>query len=222
MGERSLSRIGAATGVLSVVVTFVGFGVHGGLPNDVSANSVAAYVNGVSETQAGLGNYLELLGYLLFLGFAAYLYVMGRAAGPVSMHWVSVLAIGAAITYTAMSAFAIAGQVMMVDWIKLGGDPKTVLGAYLLDSAGFTLSFEAGAMFLLALGAVLWAGGLALRLIGTSGAVVGLVLLATGLISTISVQNSSSQTGYLAVSLWTLLAGIYLLIRPARLVRATD
>lgn len=203
-----------------MVVTFVGFGVHGGLPNSVSANAVAAYVSGVSESQAGLGNYLELLGYLLFLGFATYLYAVGRAVGPESTHWVNVLAIGAAITYTAMSAFAIAGQVMMVDWIKLGSDPKTALGAYLLDTAGFTLSFEAGALFLFALGAVLWAGGLALRLVGMSGAVVGLILFITGLISTVSVQSSSSQTGYMAISLWTLLVGIYLVIRPARLVHS--
>jgi len=33
MSERVLSRIGAASGVVSFVVTFVGFGVHGGLPS---------------------------------------------------------------------------------------------------------------------------------------------------------------------------------------------
>ena len=200
-------------------MTFVGFGVHGGLPRDVTANAVATYANGVSESQAGLGNYLELLGYLLFLAFASYLYVVGSAAAPKSIRWLNVLAIGSAITYTAMSAFAIAGQVMMVDWIKLGADPKTALGAYLLDTAGFTLSFESGALFLLALGAVLWTAGLAMRVIGTSGMVVGLVLFVTGLLSTVSVQSSSSQAGYLTVSVWTLLIAIYLLIRPAPISR---
>jgi len=67
MTESGISRIGAATGVVSVVVTFVGFGVHGALPTDTTAAAVETYVKSVSASQAGIGNYLELLGYLLFL-----------------------------------------------------------------------------------------------------------------------------------------------------------
>ena len=73
MSERVLSRIGAASGVVSFVVTFVGFGVHGGLPSATTAAAIKSYIGGVSAGQTGLGNYLELLGYLLFLAFAAYL-----------------------------------------------------------------------------------------------------------------------------------------------------
>ena len=156
MTESAISRIGAATGVASVVVTFIGFGVHGALPTDTTADAVQTYVKGVSASQAGIGNYLELLGYLLFLAFAAYLYAVGRAVGTNSLHWVNVLGLAAAITYIAASALAIAGQVLMVDWAKAGADPKTVLGAYMLDSAAFTLSFEIAALFLLAVGTLLW------------------------------------------------------------------
>ena len=220
MTESAISRIGAATGVASVVVTFIGFGVHGALPTDTTAAAVQTYVNGVSESQAGIGNYLELLGYLLFLAFAAYLYAVGRAGGTNSLHWVNVLGLAAAITYIAVSAFAIAGQVLMVNWAKAGADPKTVLGAYMLDSAAFTLSFEITALFLLAVGILLWTRPIALRLIGSSGALVGLLLFVTGLISTASIQSSVSQIGFTVFSLWTLIAGIYLVIRPARTVRA--
>src|SRR5437879_10676503 len=152
MTESGISRIGAATGVVSVVVTFVGFGVHGALPTDTTAAAVETYVKSVSATQAGIGNYLELLGYLFFLAFAAYIYAVGRAGGTNSLHWVNVLGLAAAITYIAVSAFAIAGQVVMVNWAKAGADPKTVLGAYMLDSAAFTLSFEIAALFLLEIG----------------------------------------------------------------------
>jgi hypothetical protein len=220
MSESALSRIGAGTGVVSVIVTFIGFGVHGALPTDTTANAVDTYVRGVSASQAGIGNYLELLGYLLFLAFATYLYAVARARGSESVHWVNVLGLAAAITYIAVSAFAIAGQVLMVNWAKAGADPKTVLGAYMLDSAAFTLSFEIAALFLLAVGAILWTRHIALRLIGASGVVVGLVLFVTGLISTASIQSSSSQIGYMVFSLWTLIAGIYLLIRPAPITRA--
>ena len=220
MTESAISRIGAATGVASVVVTFIGFGVHGALPTDTTADAVETYVKGVSASQAGIGNYLELLGYLLFLAFAAYLYAVCRAGGTNSLHWLNVLGLAAAITYIAVSAFAIAGQVVMVNWAKAGADPKTVLGAYMLDSAAFTLSFEIGALFLLAVGILLWNRPIALRLIGASGVLVGLVLFVTGLISTASIQSSSSQIGYMVFSLWTLIAGIYLLIRPAPITRA--
>lgn len=220
MTESAISRIGAATGIASVVVTFIGFGVHGALPTDTTADAVETYVKGVSASQAGIGNYLELLGYLLFLAFAAYLYAVGRAGGANSSHWLNVLGLAAAITYISVSAFAIAGQVVMVNWAKAGADPKTVLGAYMLDSAAFTLSFEIAALFLLAVGVVLWSRHVALRLIGASGVFVGLVLFVTGLISTASIQSSSSQIGYTVFSLWTVIAGIYLVIRPAPTARA--
>jgi len=219
MSGSTLSRIGAGTGVASVVVTFIGFGVHGALPTDTTADAVETYVKGVSAGQAGIGNYLELLGYLLFLVFATYLYAASRAGGPDSLHWLNVLGLAAAITYIAVSAFAIAGQVLMVDWAKAGADPKTVLGAYILDSAAFTLSFEIAALFLLAVGILLWTRPVALRLIGASAMLVGLVLFVTGLISTASIQSSSSQIGYMVFSLWTLVVGIYLLIRPAPTTR---
>lgn len=219
MSDSTLSRIGAATGVVSVVVTFIGFGVHGALPSDTTAVAVQSYVKGVGAAQAGIGNYLELLGYLLFLAFASYLYAVGRAGGADRLHWLNVLGFGAAITYVAVSAFAIAGQVLMVDWAKAGADPKVALGAYILDSAAFTLSFEIAALFLVAVGIVLWTRRIGLRLIGISGMLVGLVLFVTGLLSTASIQNSSSQIGYIVFSLWTVLAGIYLLIRPAPITR---
>src|SRR5712691_5407355 len=101
MSESTVSRLGAATGVASVVVTFIGFGVHGSLPTDITADAVETYVKGVSAGQAGIGNYLELLGYLLFLAFATYLYVVGRANGANSLHWMNVLGLAAATTYIA-------------------------------------------------------------------------------------------------------------------------
>src|SRR5207237_9805291 len=121
-----------------------------------TATACETTVKGVSASQVEIGNYLELLGYLLFLAFAAYLYAVCRAGGANSLHWLNVLGLAAAITYIAVSAFAIAGQVVMVNWAKAGADPKTVLGAYMLDSAAFTLSFEIAALFLLAVGILLW------------------------------------------------------------------
>src|SRR5438132_13731415 len=101
MSERVLSRIGAASGVVSFVVTFVGFGVHGGLPSATTAAAIKSYIAGVSAGRTGLGNYLELLGYLLCLAFAADLYAVARAATADRWHWLNVPGSQAAITCVA-------------------------------------------------------------------------------------------------------------------------
>jgi hypothetical protein len=40
----SMARVGALVGVLSVVVTFIGSGVHGGLPNAATESDVRGYI----------------------------------------------------------------------------------------------------------------------------------------------------------------------------------
>jgi hypothetical protein len=222
MSERALSRIGAVCGAVSFVVTFVGFGVHGGLPSAPTAAAIKSYIGGVSAGQTGLGNYLELLGYLLFLAFATYLYAVARAAGADRFHWLNVLGFAAAITYVAVSALAIAAQQVIVESGKAGVDANTVLGFYILDNDVFTMSFEIAAMFAIAVGFVLLTGGFALRAIGGAAILAGAALFITGLVGTISIQSSISQVGLLLFELWVVAASIFLVIRPTRLTRLTE
>jgi hypothetical protein len=220
MPPGSISRIGASAGIFSVIVTFVGFGVHGGLPSADTADAVRSYVDGVSASQAGIGNYIELLGYVLFLVFATFLYAVARAANPDRLNWLAVLGLVAAGTYVAVSAVAIAGQQVMVEWTKAGVDAKTVLGIYILDADAFTLSFELAALFLAAVGGALLNAGRQLRLIGLTAIVIAAIVFASGLIGTASIENGITQVGFMLFVLWTLLAGIYLLIRPPLTGRA--
>ena len=222
MSERVLSRIGAASGVASVVVTFVGFGVHGGLPSATTAGAIKSYVSGLSAGQTGLGNYLELLGYLLFLAFATYLYAVARAVGADRLHWLNVLGFAAAITYVAVSALAIAAQQVIVESGKAGVDANTTLGFYILDNDAFTMSFEIAAMFAITAGFVLLTGGFALRAIGAAAILAGAALFITGLLGTISIQSSISQVGLLLFEVWVVAASVFLLIRPTRMTRLTE
>jgi len=224
MRTRSLSRIGASSGIFSVVMTFVGFGVHGGLPSAATADAVRSYVDGVSSSQTGIGNYIELLGYVLFLVFAAFLYAVACAANPDRRNWLAlvlaaagayvVLVLAAAGAYVAVSTVAIAGQQVMVEWSKAGADSKTVLGIFILDDDAFTLSFELAALFLAALGAAFLHAGRALSLIGVAAIVIAVIVFVSGLIGTASIENGISQVGFILFILWTLAASIYLLIRP--------
>ena len=214
MSQRTLSRLGARAGLLSVVLTFVGFGVHGGLPSASTADAVRSYVDGVSAAQTGIGNYIELLGYLFFLAFASFLYAVVRAANPDRLNWIPALGLVAAVAYVAVSAVAVAGQQMIVEWTKAGADAKTVLGAYILDEDSFTLSFELAALFLAAVGVALLNAERLLRLIGVAAIVVAAALFASGMIGTASIESGITQIGFLLFVLWTLVAGVYLLFRP--------
>jgi len=213
MRTRSLSRIGASSGIFSVVMTFVGFGVHGGLPSAATADAVRSYVDGVSSSQTGIGNYIELLGYVLFLVFAAFLYAVACAANPDRRNWLA-LVLAAAGAYVAVSTVAIAGQQVMVEWSKAGADSKTVLGIFILDDDAFTLSFELAALFLAALGAAFLHAGRALSLMGVAAIVIAVIVFVSGLIGTASIENGVSQVGFIVFILWTFTASIYLLIRP--------
>jgi len=213
MRTRSLSRIGASSGIFSVLMTFVGFAVHGGLPSAATADAVRSYVDGVSSSQTGIGNYIELLGYVLFLVFAAFLYAVACAANPDRRNWLA-LVLAAAGAYVAVSTVAIAGQQVMVEWSKAGADSKTVLGIFILDDDAFTLSFELAALFLAALGAAFLHAGRALSLIGVAAIVIAVIVFVSGLIGTASIENGISQVGFILFILWTLAASIYLLIRP--------
>ena len=202
---------------MSFIVTFVGFGVHGGLPSDTTTAAIQSYVQGVNAGQTGAGNYLELLGYLLFLVFATYLYAVARAVGPERLHWLNVLAVTAATTYVAVSAMGIAAQQVMVESSKAGIDAKTLLNVYILDSEAFTMSFEILALFAIALGSVFVADVLSMRVIGGSAILVGAVLFVTGLIGTISITSSVAQIGLLLFELWMVAVSIFFIIRPPRI-----
>jgi hypothetical protein len=214
VSQRTVSRFGAGAGILSVVLTFVGFGVHGGLPSSSTADAVRSYVDGVSVAQTGIGNYIELLGYVFFLVFASFLYTVERAANPDRLNWIPALGLAAAAAYVAVSAVAIAGQQVIVEWTKAGADAKTVLGAYILDEDSFTLSFELAALFLAAVGVALLNAERLLRLIGVAAIVIAAALFAAGLIGTATIESGITQIGFLLFVLWTLVAGLYLLIRP--------
>ena len=214
MPARRLSRVGASAGILSVVVIFVGFGVHGGLPSAATADAVRNYVDAVSPSQTGIGNYIELLGYLFFLVFATFLCTVARAANPDRLNWLGVVGLVAAGAYVAVSAVAIAGQQVIVEWAKAGADLKTVLGVFILADEAFTLSFELAALFLAAVGVALLKAGRQLRLIGIAAMVLAVIVFVSGLIGTMSIENGISQVGFLLFILWTLAAGMYLLIRP--------
>ena len=215
MSERTTSRLGALAAILSFILSIVGFGLHGGLPSAANADSVRRYVEGANPNQTGVGNYVELLGIVLFLVFATYLYSVARATNPDRLNWFAVAGLSGAVVYVALNAVAIASQQVMVEWAKAGADATTVLGISLLTDNTFTLAFELAALFLAGTGLAFLNAGRQLRVIGLSSIIMAAVVFLSGLIGIISLGNQPiSGVGILLFNVWMLIAGIYLLIRP--------
>src|SRR5206468_4736852 len=154
------------------------------------------------------------LGYSLFLVFAGFLYAVVREAKPDRPNWLATVGFAGAVAYVAVSAVAIAGQQTMVEWAKSGADARTVLGIYVFDGEAFTLSFELAALFLAGVGVTLLGLSRPLRLIGIAAIVTAAIVFVSGLIGSSSIESDISQVGFMLFILWTLAAGIYLVIRP--------
>jgi hypothetical protein len=212
---RSSARIGALIGVLAVVVIFTGSSLHGGLPDNATEASVRSYLSSANAVQTGIGNFFELLGNVLFLVFAAFLYTVVREADPARRSWAALAGLVGAVAFVAVTALGIAAQQAMVEWGKAGADAKTALGLYIFDSDSFPLSFEFGALFLAGIGVALLGRRDPMRLLAISAVVVAIVFLVTGFIGSASPGGSVSNIiGYLLFQLWVLVAAVYLVIRP--------
>jgi hypothetical protein len=212
---RGWARVGALAGVLGVIVIFTGSSVHGGLPDTTTESGVRSYLASANATQTGIGNFLELFGNVLFLVFASFLYTAIRDADPARRSWPALAGLVGAIAFVAVTAVGIAAQQAMVEWGKAGADAKTVLGLYVFDSDSFPEKFQFGALFLAGTGVALLGARGPLRLLAISALVVAVIFFVTGFIGAASSgQSLANILGYLLFMLWTLVAGIYFVIRP--------
>lgn len=212
MTARNLSRAGALAGVLFVIVTFIGMGL---VKLPTTASGVRGYVASASASQTGIGNFVELFGSLLFLVFAAFLYNTVREADAARRSWPALAALVGAAVYVAVTAVAIAAQQAIVEWGKTGADANTTLGFYIFDEKSYTLSSQFGALFLAGIGVALLGGRGPLRLLAITALAVAIVLFVGGLVSAASPGNPLAIIGFLLFLLWTLVAGVYLIIRPS-------
>jgi hypothetical protein len=208
---RSLARVGALAGVLSVIVYLMGMGLVG-LP--ATAAGLPRYIASASAVQTGIGNFVELFATLLFLLFAALLYSVARDADPGSRSWPALAAMAGATVYVAVTSVEIATQQAIVEWGKAGADAKTTLGLYIFDESSYPLSVAFGGLFLAGMGVALLGAGGRLRLVAFSALAVAIVLFAGGLIGTAFRGNPWGIIAFVIFLLWTLIVGVYLAIRP--------
>ncbi len=197
------ARGGAATGVLSIVVATIGFVLHGNPPLGKSGPAIVTWATGVDQTRFTTGIYVELLGYLLFLVFAAWLWSVLRRPGDEAA-WLSTAALVGATLSMGLSAIADGLWVALLAGVHQGTPPPTL--ALLREAAEqtFDISFLFGGLFTVLIGVVI----IRTRRLPMWSGVTALILGVGTLVPPIALAAS------LIWELWILVVSIYLLVRP--------
>jgi Domain of unknown function (DUF4386) len=173
----SAGRIGAASGILSPVLVVVGFAVHGPFPAEGdSARKIAHYYSvHAGSARIWAGGYVEFLGYLVFLPFAAWLWSTLRDAegegGWLAATWLSGAVVFLAMGLSSFAAFAAA----LHHGRELDAQELTTLTA--AGSWAYFLSWPAAAVALGGAAAVALRTSVLPRWLAWLGALFSLVLL---------------------------------------------
>lgn len=152
LGVRRLSwaYAGPACGVLFVLLSLLGLAVHG-YPSGNGAQ-IQHWIASTSATRFAAGIWIEALGYLLLLPFAAWLIRDLRRPG--GGDWVADVALGAAVLCTG-SALLINGIWFgLVDAGRAGVDPNVLGGIGNVALQTFAASAFFYGLFALAIGVV--------------------------------------------------------------------
>ena len=142
----------ALAGVGYVVLVFAGSAAIGGTSGagrhslDQSAAEVAEYLRDADATRVWIGEYVAVLGYALFVPFAAFMWSALR--GPATRDWRDGSVVGPALIYVALSMVATACLAPVLN------RPESAGPAQFLDlrSVLFAIAFVFFAMWLLGVG----------------------------------------------------------------------
>ena len=156
MSDRSWLRLGAASGVLYVILELVGFsvGVAGGgmvLSLASTDQEIAKALAAPVGNAAWIGLYLEVLAFLFFIAFA------GRLTTTLRQHegeagWGSATVLGAGILFAVLSIASFAFQGAYDYRVGHGMDVQLASILVYLSSGTYTLSWAATALFAIAVG----------------------------------------------------------------------
>jgi hypothetical protein len=203
MSTVASTRLAATLGLLSVLVSYVGLSIHGYPARGESGREILHWAATTNQQRFGIGIYTEALGGLLFLPFAAWLCTVARGADE-GFGWLATAGFGAAALYVGISIADNGVWSSLLDGARHGTSPQTL--ASIRDIAEYvfhgTLLF--GGTFFVLTGYVSFRARALPRWIGGSAVVIGLGLLIPSLAIIVS----------LLVWVWTVLVGLYLLVRP--------
>jgi len=211
MSDVSRIRVAATLGLLSIILSLVGFVIHGYPAMGASGNEIVDWATTTNQQQFTIGIYIEALGFLLFLPFAAWLCTVARDAEDGS-GWLATAGFGAVTLYVGISVLDNGIWSSLLDGARHGTSPQTL--ASIRDIAEYifhgTLLF--GGAFFVSTGYVLFRTRALPRWIGGTAVAIGLGLLVPPLAAIMA----------LLVLIWTVVVSLYLLARPGAVATARE
>lgn len=214
MSDLPWHRVGAASGPLFVIVQFAGFGIGGaarGFERVTLTSSNAAVIEAISgpvPSAVWIGGYVEVLAYLVFAVFAAWLAAALRAyeRGP---SWASMTVLAAGLLVVATSFIGYATEAAA--YYRAGHGIEFDVARALLDTGNFAYALAWGglAIFVAAAATV----GLRTRALPRWLGLAAILLAAGFLIALAFPESAVGEIADLGLWAWVVAVSIVLLRR---------
>ena len=211
MPDITRTRVAAALGLLSIILSLVGFVIHGYPAMGASGKEILHWATTTDGQRFAIGIYVEALGYLLFLPFAAWLWSVARGAED-GWGWLATAGFGAATLYVGISVMDNGIWSSLLDGARHGTDPQTLGSIRDIAVYIFLSTYLFAGLFYVSTGYVLFHSQALPRWVGATAAVIGLGLL---------IPPLAGITSPLLL-LWTVVVSLYLLAQPSAVAKARE
>jgi hypothetical protein len=210
-GAVTRTRVAAAFGLLSVFTIFAGFFIHSYPAIGASGKEIVHWATITNQRQFAIGIYIEHLGFLLLLLFAAWLWTVARDAEGGS-GWLSTAGFGAAVLYVGAGLVSNGVWWAVLDGGRHGTSPQTLTTIRDIAQHIYDLSLLLPAAFLILTGYVLFRTRALPRLIGGAAVPIGVSILIP------PIANGMHTFFFL----WMVAVSLYLLVRPGAVATVSE
>jgi hypothetical protein len=206
MNEAIWSRVGPVTGILWFGLMFAGLSIHGYPEIRPTDAQLAKWLGSVDVNRFSLGVYIETVGLMSFLPFAAWLYGHLKRGGTGSS-WPALVMLAAATGHTVLVLPINELYVAMVEQARRGLDIHVAQTVLSISQTWFEMTAVVFALILLAAGVSILRGAVMSWWAGWAAIAIGVALLVPAALFVVS------MLGYL----WFLAVAVYYTVRPSRL-----
>ncbi|MDQ6879120.1 MAG: hypothetical protein M3082_15805 [Candidatus Dormibacteraeota bacterium] len=209
MRQAIWSRVGPVTGLLFVIVLHIGFLIHGYPDVRPTDAQLANWLASVDTNRFGLGVYIEALGTLLFIPFAAWLYSHLRR-DPRGSPWPAVAMLASATGWVILTLPIDELYVGILGQARRGLDIHVAQTVVSITQATYDMTAIVLGLALLAAGVSILGGGVMSWWAGWAAIVIGLIEVFSAPFGT-----DATPAGLLPY-FWVIAVAGYYTFRPSR------
>jgi hypothetical protein len=202
-------RVGPLTGLLFIALVFTGLSVHGYPDIKPTDAQLAKWLANVDVNTFRVGIYIEAVGIVLFIPFAAWLYGHLRQ-GARDSSWLPVAMLGAAAVHVGLTLPINEAYVGLVDQARNGLDIHVARTIVSINQEWFDMTAIVLGLFLVMAGTAMIRGGVMSRWAAWVTIVIGVAQVVTS-----PFGSTATQAGILPY-VWVLALAGYYTVRPAR------